>query len=114
MGHWELGGEEFSNQARAFYQKSIEINPELFSTLGHLSMLYTEFGETDLVSIFCGLRPVTYLRPVWAFAFELARRGDAAVPTAAPPAKSAAPFKNERRPTVPSAFVLGRSAWADR
>ena len=48
MGHWELGGEEFSNQARAFYQKSIEINPELFSTLGHLSMLYTEFGETDL------------------------------------------------------------------
>ena len=48
MGYWDLGGEEVSNQARDIYLKAIEINPELLSTLAHLTTLYTEFGETDL------------------------------------------------------------------
>ena len=28
--------------------KALELNPELFSALVHLTMLYTDFGETDL------------------------------------------------------------------
>jgi serine/threonine-protein kinase len=48
MGYWELGGEEVSNQAKDFFLKAIEINPELFNALAHLTMLYTDFGETDL------------------------------------------------------------------
>ena len=48
MGYWELGGEEVVNQAKDFYLKALEINPELFSALAHLTMLYTDFGETDL------------------------------------------------------------------
>lgn len=48
MGYWDLGGEMVSNEARAFYLKALELNPELLSALAHLSSLYTEFGETDL------------------------------------------------------------------
>ena len=48
MGLWELEGEEASNQARDYYLKALELNPELFSALVHLTMLYTDFGETDL------------------------------------------------------------------
>ena len=48
MGYWELGGKEMSEQAKDFYLKALETNPDLFSALAHLSMLYTEFGETDL------------------------------------------------------------------
>ena len=47
MGYWDLGGAEVSNQAKDFYLKALKINPELFSALTHLTMLYTEFGETD-------------------------------------------------------------------
>ncbi|MCZ6760686.1 MAG: hypothetical protein O7D29_09985, partial [Gemmatimonadetes bacterium] len=48
MGYWELGGEEVSIQARDFYLKALEINPELFSALANMTAIYTEFGETDL------------------------------------------------------------------
>jgi len=48
MAYWELGGEEVSNQAKDFYLKALEINPELFSVQVHLTMLYTDIGETDL------------------------------------------------------------------
>ena len=48
MGYWELEGEEVSNQARDYYLKALELNPELSSALVHLTMLYTDFGETDL------------------------------------------------------------------
>ena len=48
MGIWELEGAEISNQAKDFYLKALEINPQLFSALVHLTMLYTDFGETDL------------------------------------------------------------------
>ena len=47
MGYWELGGEEVANQSKDFYLKALKLNPELFSALAHLTMLYTDFGETD-------------------------------------------------------------------
>ncbi len=47
MGYWELGGEEVANQSKDFYLKALKLNPELFSALVHLTMLYTDFGETD-------------------------------------------------------------------
>jgi len=48
MAYWELGGVEVAKQAKEFYLKALAINPELFSALLHLTMLYTDFGETDL------------------------------------------------------------------
>jgi serine/threonine protein kinase len=48
MAYWELGGEDVAKQAKDFYLKALEINPELFSALKNLSQLYTDFGETDL------------------------------------------------------------------
>ena len=48
MAYWELGGEEVMNQAKDSFLKALELNPELFSALAHLTMLYTDAGETDL------------------------------------------------------------------
>jgi TolB-like protein len=48
IGYWELGGKEVANQAKDFYLKALGINPELVSALANLTMLYTDFGETDL------------------------------------------------------------------
>jgi len=46
--YWELGGEQVLNQAEVFFLKALELNPELFSALAHLTMLYTDAGKTDL------------------------------------------------------------------
>ena len=48
QAYWELGGEEVSNRARELLLRAVAINPDLLSTLGHLTMLYTDTGETDL------------------------------------------------------------------
>ncbi len=48
MGYWDHGGEVVSNEAKQFLLKALEINPELVSARVHLTMLYTDFGETDL------------------------------------------------------------------
>ena len=48
MGYWELVGEEVANQAKDFYLKALEINPQLFSALANLTTIYTEFGNTNL------------------------------------------------------------------
>ncbi|MFQ5632057.1 MAG: protein kinase, partial [bacterium] len=48
IAYWGLGGEEVAKQAKNFYLKALGINPQLFSALLHLTMLYTDFGETDL------------------------------------------------------------------
>ncbi len=48
MGYWDHGGETVSNEARQFLLKALNINPDLLSARVHLTMLYTDFGETDL------------------------------------------------------------------
>ena len=48
MGYWDHGGERVSSQAKDYLLKALEINPRLFSARVHLTMLYTDFGETDL------------------------------------------------------------------
>ena len=48
VGYWELGGEQVSMQAREFFLKALELNPVLPDALTYLSMLHTDFGETDL------------------------------------------------------------------
>ncbi len=103
--------------------KRSEFKPQTETRTGIIGPVTTDPNEAIrvlaqlgwLFSIVCGLRPVTYNRSVLvsACALEFPRNGEAAVPAAVPPAKSAAAFKNERRPTVPSAFVFGRSALAD-
>jgi serine/threonine-protein kinase len=48
MAYWDLGGQSIQDQARKSFLRALDINPELLSALAHLSMLYTDSGETDL------------------------------------------------------------------
>lgn len=48
MSYWQLGGAEVQAQARSSFRKALELNPSHLGTLGHLTMLYTDAGETDL------------------------------------------------------------------
>lgn len=48
IAYWELGGEKVLNQAKGFHLKALEINPGLFNALAHLTMIYTDQGETHL------------------------------------------------------------------